>query len=280
MQNIKKSTLIGAASNLGIPNLNTSKSNGSEYAPYALKEDLKLNFDSIVDGKDVKDNNVKEYLKLLFDCIMKNTLDKSHLTVIGGDHSIGVATWQAMMKLHGDDIALIWIDAHLDANNFDTTPSGNTHGMPLATLLGHCQKLEFIEQFLNIKPQNLYLIGARDYEKEELELLNKLGVKIYFIDEVKNKSFKVVMDEVQLRIQNEGKKYGISLDLDYFDPSDIKAVNTSVSNGGNIDNVVQYFQNDLDKENLIAFELVEFNPSKDEKSETLKCIEQLLKAIC
>lgn len=31
---------------------------------------------------------------------------------------------------------MIWVDAHLDANTVNTTPSGNFHGMPVAAILG------------------------------------------------------------------------------------------------------------------------------------------------
>lgn len=279
MHNNRKLNLIGAATNLGISQLRSTNSHGSEYAPYALEKDLNLKFTNIIDASKEVNISIQNYLKLLFDAIVSSYSSLSLATVIGGDHSIGAATWQAMMNIHGDDISLVWIDAHLDANNFATTPSGNTHGMPLATLLGYCKELEFVEPFHCIKPHNLYLIGTRDYEKEELDLLNKLGVKIYFMDEVRRRSFKVVMNEVQSKISESGKKFGISLDLDYFDPSDIKAVNTSVSGGGHVEDVVEYFQNDLKKANLIAFELVEFNPSKDEGGVTLGSIKKLLDAL-
>lgn len=31
---------------------------------------------------------------------------------------------------------MIWIDAHLDANTPETSPSGNFHGMPVSAILG------------------------------------------------------------------------------------------------------------------------------------------------
>jgi arginase len=53
----------------------------------------------------------------------------------GGDCACDVAV---IDYLHGQypDLTVLWVDAHLDANTADTTPSGNFHGMPVAALMG------------------------------------------------------------------------------------------------------------------------------------------------
>jgi arginase len=53
----------------------------------------------------------------------------------GGDCACDVAV---IDYLHGryPDLTVIWVDAHLDANTTDTSPSGNFHGMPVAALMG------------------------------------------------------------------------------------------------------------------------------------------------
>src|SRR5262245_26167954 len=54
--------------------------------------------------------------------------------ILGGDHSIAIGTFSAL-SLHyrekGDEIGLIWFDAHADINTPETSTSGNIHGMPL-----------------------------------------------------------------------------------------------------------------------------------------------------
>ena len=34
------------------------------------------------------------------------------------------------------DLAVVWVDAHADANTPATSPSGNYHGMPAAHVMG------------------------------------------------------------------------------------------------------------------------------------------------
>ena len=61
------------------------------------------------------------------------------LLTIGGDHSIASASIAALQAKH-DDLGVIWIDAHADANTPRSSPSGHYHGMPAAHLLGWFDK--------------------------------------------------------------------------------------------------------------------------------------------
>jgi len=64
-----------------------------------------------------------------------NARRPQRILTAGGDCACDVAV---IDYLHGryPDLIVIWVDAHLDANTPSTTPSGNFHGMPVATLLG------------------------------------------------------------------------------------------------------------------------------------------------
>src|SRR5690348_17212034 len=54
--------------------------------------------------------------------------------VLGGDHSIAMGTVAGLLDARGA-VGVLWIDAHGDINTPETSPSGNVHGMPVATLL-------------------------------------------------------------------------------------------------------------------------------------------------
>jgi arginase len=53
----------------------------------------------------------------------------------GGDCACDIAVIDYLHRKY-PDLTVIWVDAHLDANTPDTTPSGDFHGMPVATLMG------------------------------------------------------------------------------------------------------------------------------------------------
>lgn len=93
-------------------------------------------------------------------------------------------------------MGVVWIDAHGDLHSPYTSPTGNMHGMPLATALGvnneNCQvntvkdiTLEKWNELKNmgemspkILPEDLVFFGVRDTEEPENYLMNKYGIKI------------------------------------------------------------------------------------------------------
>src|SRR5699024_10283985 len=95
--------------------------------------------------------------------------------VLGGDHSIAIGTL-AGVSHHYENLGLIWYDAHGDINTEETTPSGNIHGMPLAISLGlgHERLTSIMKANPKVKPEHIVLIGIRDLDDGEKELLKRL----------------------------------------------------------------------------------------------------------
>jgi arginase len=57
------------------------------------------------------------------------------LLTAGGDCACDIAVIDYLHRQY-PDLTVLWVDAHLDANTVATTPSGNFHGMPVASILG------------------------------------------------------------------------------------------------------------------------------------------------
>jgi arginase len=57
------------------------------------------------------------------------------LLTAGGDCACDIAVIDYLYRQY-PDLTVVWVDAHLDANTVDTTPSGNLHGMPVAAIMG------------------------------------------------------------------------------------------------------------------------------------------------
>ena len=66
--------------------------------------------------------------------ILEQARPRSVLTA-GGDCACDVAVIDYLHRRY-PDLTVLWVDAHLDANTAATSPSGNFHGMPVATLMG------------------------------------------------------------------------------------------------------------------------------------------------
>src|SRR5688572_20654768 len=117
--------------------------------------------------------------------------------VLSGDHSTAGATIAGIkMAKPKSKLGVIWIDAHADMHTPYTTPSGNVHGMPLAVALAEDNKecavhtidedtKSYWEKLKNIGkispkilPEDVVLISARDYEKEERYVIDKHNIKL------------------------------------------------------------------------------------------------------
>jgi arginase len=62
--------------------------------------------------------------------------EPKRLLTAGGDCAVDVAAIDYLQRRH-PDLTVIWVDAHLDANTPETSPSGNFHGMPVSAIMGY-----------------------------------------------------------------------------------------------------------------------------------------------
>src|SRR5207248_1568284 len=122
-----------------------------------------------------------------------------------------------------------------------TTPSGAWHGMPLAGLLGHGESkmAQLFQKDPVLFPEHLCLIGVRSFESGEVELLRSLNVRIFFIDEVKEKGMESVMKEALVHVKRGAKHFGVSVDLDVIDPKEAPGVGSPEENGLSVEELLK-----------------------------------------
>lgn len=216
---------------------------------------------------------------------VSTTIDKGKLPlVIGGDHSCAIGTWSGAalaLKKHGP-LGLVWIDAHMDSHTPETTPSGAIHGMPLAALLGYgAPELVNIAAFSpKILPAQLCLIGVRSFESGEAALLQRLGVRVFFMKEVKLRGIAAVMAEALAIAMHGTAGFGISIDLDAFSPEESPGVGTPVRHGLHHLVLDKVLRGILHHPQLAALELAEYNPQRDQNQRSLRLATDLLGAFC
>lgn len=208
---------------------------------------------------------------------IKNTLLQGGLPlVLGGDHSIAMGTWNGVKSaLDHEDMGLIWIDAHMDAHTPKTSPSLNVHGMPVAILLGYGDpQLTNLGKLLpKLKPENLCLIGVRSFENEEAALLMDLGVRIYPAKEVQDKGFSAVFQEARRKIP--ARCFGLSIDVDAFDPEEAPGTGTPAASGLRLREVRKALYGLAQDPAFLGLEVTEFNPYRDLNNKTCQLVWEL-----
>ena len=207
--------------------------------------------------------------------------------IIGGDHSVAMGSWSGVttaLKAHGQ-FGLLWIDAHMDAHTPITAHQGkwggHFHGTPLAHLLGHGDRIlcEIGSKRTKLKPAHVALVGVRSYEPGEAALLDELGVRVFKMDEIHQRGLQAVLQDAIAIVSAAPKGWGMSLDLDVFDPTDMQAVGTAEPNGLRLKEFLQVWSGLNLKTLPRAYELVEYVPAKDEDGHGHKAIEQILQTL-
>ncbi len=215
---------------------------------------------------------------------VKKILGNGQMPVIlGGDHSIAAGTFSGVSSYfrdQGEEIGMIWFDAHADMNTPETSPSGNLHGMPLATILGRGNpKMVELEGFSpKIKPELCAHIGARDLDLSEKELIYELGMRDNFftmsdIDRLGMEN--CVEKSIEIASQAEAG-FAVTFDVDIIDPRFAPGSGTLVRGG------VTYREAHLALEMIAAhggmrsFEIVEVNPVLDQSNITAKIAGELI----
>lgn len=203
--------------------------------------------------------------------------------IIGGDHSIAAGSWAGIIHAHkaAENFGLIWIDAHMDAHRYVDSPSKAYHGMPQAVLLGYGEpELVNIKNYSpKIKPEHLVVLGARSYEVEEEAFLKKLGVRIFYDREIKARGFHDCFLEASSIVSKNTRGFGISLDLDVFDPLFAPGVGSPEPNGLYPTEVLLMFRKLKVNEHLKGLEIVEYNPKRDMDNRTLLLLHQIVALI-
>ena len=280
---MKNITLIGAGSDLGV------HIDGAHLAPKEIiknfeNKNILLEQDKNIikshDKNDLKKNiiEVNKFNKELYNIIINQ---KNFCITIGGDHSIAISSGLASLKKH-KNMGLIWIDAHLDYNTFQTTITGNLHGLPLATLNGLNKELSEFHDNTYFNPKNTVVVGYRAFEDNAMSEINNIktmGVTVYTTKDIKEYGVKKIMEQAFNIANKNTNGIHISFDLDVIDPEIAKGVTVKEKNGINLDEVNEIINYITKQNNIKSFDLVEYNPLNDIDNNTLLIANNILKKI-
>ena len=204
--------------------------------------------------------------------------------IISGDHSNAGATIAGIkMAKPKSKLGVIWIDAHADLHTPYTTPSGNMHGMPLATAINEDND-EFAVHELDadtkkswdylknigkiapkVLPEDVVFIALRDFEKEEKGLIDKYGMKVITTNELRRKGVEIVYRSI-IRYLSDCTDIYVSFDVDSLDSSISKGTGTPVSNGLKEREAEDLISKFMQSRKICCFEITEVNPTLDKEN--------------
>lgn len=203
--------------------------------------------------------------------------------VLGGDHALGIGSL-AGVSGYVPKLAVIWMDAHADLNIGETSPSGNAHGMALASSIGLGNK-ELKDIFFKEKkvdPHLTYVLGARDLDYGELKIINQYGVHVYGTQQIKKRGSTSVVDEILFQLEKEQVDgIHLSFDIDILDAALVPGTGTPVANGLCLNEVKTLLSRLFSSNKIVSLDFVEYNPRLDNTKQTLHhCLDILKHIFC
>jgi arginase len=201
--------------------------------------------------------------------ITRKTLDEDLVPlVLGGDHSIAIGTTAGAashFQKKSKRIGLIWLDAHGDMNTPESSPSGNVHGMPLASIMGYgpAELTELAGVKPMVEPRSVVLVGIRDLDAKERRLVKESGVHVFTMRDIDERGMREVMADALRFATDDTAGVAVSLDMDFVDPTDAPGVGTPVRGGVTYREAHLALEMIADSRAMISFEVVEINPVID-----------------
>ena len=243
---------------------------GARFGPGAIREASRLlrpynpaldvaPFEAVqvVDAGDVDCNpfNITTALMEIEAGITALVGDGKPVMVLGGDHTVALASLRALYRVHGP-MALVHFDAHLDTwGPYFGAPI--THGTPFRVA---------IEEGLLIKDHSAH-VGIRGslYSADDLTEDKDLGFTVVHAREFQTAPFVEIIERIRERVA-DAPLY-ISIDIDVLDPAHAPGTGTPEAGGLTSRELLELIRSLRDKP-LVGADVVEVAPAYDHASIT------------
>ncbi|WP_370682011.1 arginase [Comamonas sp. GB3 AK4-5] len=207
--------------------------------------------------------------------------------MLGGDHTLATGSISAVARhcrATGKRLRVLWLDAHADCNLPDISPTGNLHGMPVASLCGHGP--EPLATMSGAKPavqgSAICQIGLRSVDDVEKRMIQKLGLEVFDMRAVDE----LGMREVMLRAlaglsgpEGDDVHLHLSFDVDFLDPDIAPGTGTTVRGGPNYREAQLCMEMIADTGRLASIDIVELNPALDIRNQTAELVVDLVESL-
>jgi agmatinase len=127
--------------------------------------------------------------------------------VIGGDNSVSIPAIEAFAQRHGNDVGILWFDAHPDLfDTYDGNP--DSHACALRRSMANC----------GLSGNQVVLLGTRSYAEEELRFMEEQRIECITASDWLSSSADKIASRIIERLRSFSAIYW-AVDIDGFDPS-------------------------------------------------------------
>jgi agmatinase len=186
-----------------------------------------------------------EVQKAIHDCCRSLIQTGKYVVLLGGDHSISVGYFKALLENH-ERISVVQLDAHADLRD---TYEGS--------LFSHACVMSRIRELT----KNTLQIGIRSMSAKEAKRIEQEGLSVYTMTEYRKKD-----DEIKEVIEKLPDPVFVTLDVDVFDWSVIRSTGTPEPGGLLWDEGMDLLRYIFFHKSVIGFDVVELSHEENDRN--------------
>ena len=203
--------------------------------------------------------------------------------LLGGDHSLAIGSISAVARhcrQAGKNLRVLWLDAHTDFNTDSLTPTGNTHGMPVAVLCGHgpAELTGIGGVSPAIAPSAIRQIGIRSVDEGEKRFVRASGLEVFDMRYIDERGMKRTMEAALAGIDGNTHLH-VSFDVDFLDASFAPGVGTAVKGGPTYREAQLCMEMIADTGRMASLDVMELNPALDVRNATAEVALDLIESL-
>lgn len=240
------------------------------YGKLQFKEiEVKVNAENEITNGIFAYNTILEQLNNARKIVSSLTPQK--ILTIGGDCGVELVPVSFLNRQYSGDLGIIWFDAHGDLNIPEESPSHHFHGMPLRALLGDGDENIIQSCFSTIMPDQIYLLGGREFDNAETAYIKKRKLKKYSSSQIAENR-EILIKSIQ---NNRFNKLYIHIDLDVLNPNEFPYVKCPTKGGFSKEVLIDTIQSLKNNFTIVGFSIVEY--TSNNSGGDIEFIKELLK---
>lgn len=219
----------------------------------------------ILDWGDTEGNCIEDIFSQAEEFAFQAAKSGKLFTVLGGDHSITIPIVRGINKAVNEQVAILHFDAHPDLL-YEMDGNIMSHGSV------HRRTLE-CDHFS--AEENLFLVGIRSLETEEMEFIRDKCVNTLTARDV----YQLGITECVRRIVNKLSRFNkvyLTLDIDCLDPAYAAGTGTPQFGGLSSRELLELLEGVFSVLPIIGFDIVEVAPSLDPSITSVYAARKLL----
>ena len=181
--------------------------------------------------------------------------DPVRILTLGGECSVSVAPFSELARRYGEDLTIVWIDAHPDVGTPHSEYAGY-HAMAVATLTGHGDP--DVQQLLpaTVSPDRVALVGLHSWTDDDFPNIAEWGIQSFGPEELRE-SAQPLLEWIAL---TGCSRVVIHFDVDAVDSNEI-VLGLGMEPNGLTSTEVRRIVADVDGAvDVVGFTLAEFIP--------------------